>query len=114
MYRYEPCNVGNIRKMVIVMPRVEPVLGPQDQQTYNGIRDQPETIYKFASKFTTMGFEAKVWRPIKEQEQMQNVFLREGSSNADLTVFVDNPPQWNPSKKLFRFVSDLTAFLALF
>ena len=23
-YRYEPCNVGNIRKMVIVMPRVNP------------------------------------------------------------------------------------------
>lgn len=25
-YRYEPCNVGNIRKMLIVMPRVNPVL----------------------------------------------------------------------------------------
>ena len=24
MYRYEPCNVGNIRKMVIVMPSVQP------------------------------------------------------------------------------------------
>ena len=24
MYRYEPCNVGNIRKMVIIMPAIEP------------------------------------------------------------------------------------------
>ena len=34
MYRYEPCNVGNIRKMVIVMPSVQPQLAPQAMSKY--------------------------------------------------------------------------------
>jgi len=71
MYRYEPCNVGNIRKMVIVMPRVEPNLGPEDQERYNSIRDKPETIYQFASKYSKMRFDPKVWRPIKNTDQIQ-------------------------------------------
>ena len=45
MYRYEPCNVGNIRKMVIVMPSVQPQLAPQAMTKYEQIADKPEAIY---------------------------------------------------------------------
>ena len=38
MYRYEPCNVGNIRKMVIVIPMVEPVLPNEMQEDFNNVR----------------------------------------------------------------------------
>ena len=45
MYRYEPCNVGNIRKMVIVMPSVQPQLAPQAMSKYEQVADKPEVIY---------------------------------------------------------------------
>ena len=45
MYRYEPCNVGNIRKMVIVIPMVEPLLPSDMQEDYNKVRLKPEAIY---------------------------------------------------------------------
>lgn len=32
MYRYEPCNVGNIRKMVIILPSLVPVDLNDDQR----------------------------------------------------------------------------------
>lgn len=67
-YRYEPCNVGNIRKMVIVMPRVDPVIADQDKEKYAAIKDRPETIYLFAAKYPQMVFESKIWRPIKNAE----------------------------------------------
>ena len=51
MYRYEPCNVGNIRKMVIVFPGVEPEPNQMSEEImmqYNEAKDQPETMYTFA------------------------------------------------------------------
>ena len=50
------------------MPRVEPNLGADDQEKYEKIRDKPETIYQFASKYPKMRFDAKTWRPIKDQD----------------------------------------------
>jgi len=44
-YRYEPCNVGNIRKMLIVMPRIQPLLSQADKEKYAIIKDKPETLY---------------------------------------------------------------------
>lgn len=97
-YRYEPCNVGNIRKMLIVLPRVQPMLSQHDKEKYATIKDKPETIYQFAHKYPKMTFESHVWRPIRKAEQLQSVFDREGTKNDNLQVFVDNPPQWNASK----------------
>jgi hypothetical protein len=34
-------------------------------------------------------------------DSLQSVYLREGNKNRNYTVFVDNPPQWNPSKRGF-------------
>ena len=48
MYRYEPCNVGNIRKMVIVMPSVQPQLAPQAMSKFEQVAEKPEAIYQYA------------------------------------------------------------------
>ena len=46
MYRYEPCNVGNIRKMVIVLPDVGPIELTGDKKTkWEEGKDKPETLY---------------------------------------------------------------------
>ena len=57
MYRYEPCNVGNIRKMVIVMPVMSPEISGEKQAKYEQLKDKPDTLYKFASKYPKMKFE---------------------------------------------------------
>ena len=100
MYRYEPCNVGNIRKMVIVFPSVEPdnQISEEISTAYNAVKDQPNAIYDFAQKYPKINFEQQIWRPIKAGDCVMNTFLREGSRNKKLRVYVDNPPQWNPSK----------------
>ena len=68
------------------------------KEKYDAVKDKPETMYAFAAKYPKLKFDNATWRPIKNSETMQQVFLREGSNNENLTVFVDNPPQWNPSK----------------
>ena len=72
MYRYEPCNVGNIRKMVIVLPSILPVdlIGNQKAKWEEG-KDKPEILYQFASKNSAVKFDQKTWRPIKTSEQLQ-------------------------------------------
>ena len=45
MYRYEPCNVGNIRKMVIVMPVIAPEINGEKAAKYEEVKDKPETLY---------------------------------------------------------------------
>ena len=57
MYRYEPCNVGNIRKMVIVMPDIAPEITGEKATKYEEAKDKPETLYQFASKYPKMKFE---------------------------------------------------------
>jgi hypothetical protein len=45
-YRYEPCNVGNIRKMLISIPAVHPVnLSKKSQVKYESMLDAPQAIY---------------------------------------------------------------------
>ena len=65
VYRYEPCNVGNIRKMIIVVPFIDPVLMGDAWSKYEEVKSKPETIYNFAARYPKLGFEAKTWRPIK-------------------------------------------------
>ena len=48
-----------------------------------------------------MKFESLIWRPTKTNDTINNVFLRDGSRNNKLKVYVDNPPQWNPSKCIY-------------
>ena len=111
-YKYEPCNVGNIRKMVIVLPRIQPVLSQEDNEKYSLIKDKPETLYQFANKYPNMKFNSATWRPIRKAEQIQEIFTREGHKNDNLQVFVDNPPQWNPSKSTIIITTIiLTIFL---
>ena len=50
-YNYEPCNVGNIRKMVVVLPKVQPLLSPLDIEKYRKVKDRPDILYKFAAKY---------------------------------------------------------------
>ena len=71
MYRYEPCNVGNIRKMVIVLPIVLPIELTGDKKVkWEEGKDKPETLYHFASKNPSIKFDQKTWRPIKNSEQI--------------------------------------------
>ena len=56
--------------MVIVIPRVQPVLSQPDKEKYAKIKDKPETIYQFAHKYSNMSFEAVTWRPIRKAEQL--------------------------------------------
>lgn len=104
MYRYEPCNVGNIRKMIVVMPQVAPDLPENLHAAYNAERSRPETIYNYAFKYPQVKFMPSVWRPVKPQDTLKNVFLKEGSSkNQSMRVFVDNPPQWNPKTNTYVY-----------
>lgn len=49
MYRYEPCNVGNIRKMVILLPTLQPMnLNVEQQALYQQIQSLPESVYLMA------------------------------------------------------------------
>ena len=45
MYRYEPCNVGNIRKMVIVLPMVNPINYREIAPKFEQEQHKPEAIY---------------------------------------------------------------------
>lgn len=66
MYRYEPCNVGNIRKMYIALPLVHPInLDPQLQQKYDKYKDNPNAIYIFAKRDANLQFKMQKIRPKK-------------------------------------------------
>jgi hypothetical protein len=66
MYRYEPCNVGNIRKMVILLPALTPISLSEDQKAlYSQIQNLPESVYLMARSKSRVKFESKVWRPVK-------------------------------------------------
>lgn len=56
-YRYEPCNVGNIRKMIIIFPTVYPTNCNGEQlKAWKENKDFPETIYNMASADTKLQF----------------------------------------------------------
>ena len=66
MYRYEPCNVGNIRKMVILLPSLMPLnLSEEQRALFQQIQNLPESVYLMARSKHKIKFEAKVWRPVK-------------------------------------------------
>jgi len=44
-----------------------------------------------------------IWKPIRDSDTIMEVFNREGVKNPNYTVFVDNPPAWNPSRLSFNF-----------
>ena len=63
-YRYEPCNVGNIRKMVIALPAIYPELFGDNQHKFDQVREKPETLYNYAAKYPKLKFMAEMWRPV--------------------------------------------------
>lgn len=66
MYRYEPCNVGNIRKMFVILPLVHPInLEPQLQPKYDKYKDNPNAIYLFAKRDPNLHFKMQKIRPTK-------------------------------------------------
>ena len=40
---------------------------------------------------------------MKTNDTIQNIFNRDGSNHPGLTVFVDNPPQWNPKTNTYVY-----------
>ena len=66
LYRYEPCNVGNIRKMMVLLPTVYPVnMSEGMQERYDKVADMPEAIYTFAASNPKLKFTQNICRPTK-------------------------------------------------
>lgn len=57
IYRYEPCNIGSIRKMLVLLPAVHPSnLVPEDQSFYEEQIEKSNTIFKYAAADPTVKF----------------------------------------------------------
>jgi len=67
IYRYEPCNVGNIRKMVVLIPEVGPEnLAPKEMERFNReANDDCSAIYQLAQKNPDVKFLPCKIRPTK-------------------------------------------------
>ena len=94
MFKYEPCNIGNIRKMVTILP----------QLIYTAIHDQNNPDLSLAYGRDQNGHLVRMiqreWKPMQEKETLFETFQRDGVRNANYQLFVDNPPAWNPSKNI--------------
>jgi hypothetical protein len=57
VYRYEPCNVGNIRKMIILLPVLVPTGGHPGSENYHSVGyDNQGNVGLMTQKF---------WKPIR-------------------------------------------------
>eukprot|EP00347_Sterkiella_histriomuscorum_P007966 403346884 len=96
-YRYEPCNVGNIRKMVVVVPILQQTTLAQGMPVDNTLplgQDQNGNLVVMTQK---------LWKPLKDQDTIIETFTREGVRNLNYQVFVDNPPAWNPKTNTYVY-----------
>jgi hypothetical protein len=100
IYRYEMCNVGNIRKMKIMLPNLnyKPEINNEDVEVENETDQINDDLTWTVAKH----------QPRQESQTLLNLHQQclrskqggyadpKGWHNFAFRMFVDNPPSWNP------------------
>ncbi|CDW77632.1 tubby-related protein 1 [Stylonychia lemnae] len=97
LFKYEPCNIGNIRKMVSILPSLIYTCIPDQNNPDLALaygRDQNGNLVRMIQR---------EWKPLKENDTLFEVFHKDGIRNVNYQIFVDNPPTWNPKTNTYVY-----------
>jgi len=119
LFRYELCNVGNIRKMKVIIPQllakkinpdgsidtVKPRSQSPDKQTEN---NADEGNYIFINEDYRPKYEHETMLKIHEKmlrkfPQMDFDSQKKAVMSDRFRTFVDNPPSWNPKHNSYVY-----------
>lgn len=107
IYRYEMCNVGNIRKMKIMFPQLNCYQVKDSSKVELTKTGKPKIKNEFSSedkfKFCVDEYgpltEEQTFLKLYEQDvvrQQQQQFDENSWFGGKYRLYVDNPPSWNP------------------
>ena len=73
IFRYEPCQVGNIRRMKAIMPNIIPKnITIDNADKYKEVLLEPSTIFRYNKLDPLMEWQSFVFKPTQESENLMS------------------------------------------